>query len=47
MAVSIIELLAEMANSTSLKFFKQAAYLADNRENGQGGYVISFWYEEN
>jgi len=44
--VEINEWLAEMADSISVKFVEQAAYLTDNSENGQPGYVISVWYEE-
>ncbi|MDA0272804.1 MAG: hypothetical protein O3C68_06090 [Proteobacteria bacterium] len=45
--VEINEWLVEMADSISVKFVEQAAYLTDNSENGQPGYVISVWYEEN
>jgi len=45
--VEINEWLAEMADSISVKFVEQAAYLTDNSENGQPGYVISVWYEQN
>ena len=45
--VEINDWLAEMADSISIKFVEQAAYLTDNSENGQPGYVISVWYEEN
>ena len=45
--VEINDWLAEMADSISMKFVEQAAYLTDNSENGQPGYVISVWYEEN
>ena len=45
--VEINEWLKEMADSISIKFVEQAAYLTDNSENGQPGYVISVWYEEN
>ena len=45
--VEINDWLAEMADSISIKFIEQAAYLTDNSENGQPGYVISVWYEEN
>ena len=45
--VEINDWLAEMADSISVKFVEQAAYLTDNSENGQPGYVISVWYEEN
>ncbi len=39
-----------MVDPISIKFVEQAAYLTDNSENGengQPGYVISVWYEEN
>jgi hypothetical protein len=45
--VEINDWLAEMADSITIKFVEQAAYLTDNTENGQPGYVISVWYEEN
>ena len=44
--VEINDWLAEMAGSISIKFIEQSAYLTDNSENGQPGYVISVWYEE-
>ncbi len=44
--VEINDWLAEMADSISIKFVEQAAYLTDNSDNGQPGYVISVWYEE-
>ena len=45
--VEINEWLAEMEASISIRFVEQSAYLTDNTENGQPGYVISVWYDEN
>ncbi len=41
----INEWLDEMGDSITVKFIEQSAYLTDNSENGQPGYVVSVWYE--
>lgn len=44
--VEINEWLAEVGDSITIKFIEQSAYLTDNTENGQPGYVVSVWYED-
>ena len=43
----INEWLSEAGDSIDIKFIEQSAYLTDNSDNGQPGYVVSVWYEEN
>lgn len=43
--MEINEWLDEMGDTIEIKFIEQAAYLTDNTENGQPGYVVSVWYE--
>lgn len=45
--VEINEWLEEMGDSITIKFVEQSAYLTDNSDTGQPGYVVSVWYEEN
>lgn len=42
----INEWLAETDGAIAVKFVEQSAYMTDNSENGQPGYVISVWYED-
>ena len=44
--VEINEWLAEMGDSITIRFIQQSAYLTDNSDNGQPGYVVSVWYDE-
>lgn len=44
--VEINEWLEQMSGSIDIKFVEQSAYLTDNTETGQPGYVVSVWYEE-
>lgn len=44
--VEINEWLAEMGDGITIHFVEQSAYLTDNTENGQPGFVISVWYTE-
>ncbi len=44
--VEINDWLAEMGDSINIRFVEQSAYLTDNSENGQPGYVVSVWYED-
>ena len=39
--------LAEAGDSISIKFVEQSAFLTDNTDNAQPGYVVSVWYEDN
>ena len=41
------EWLEEVGDSITIKFVEQSAYLTDNSDTGQPGYVVSVWYEEN
>ena len=43
--VEINEWLGEMSASIDVKHVAQSAYLTENTENGQPGYVVSVWYE--
>ena len=43
----INEWLQEMADAITVKFVEQSSYLTDNSENGQPGYIVSVWYEDN
>ena len=45
--MEINEWLQEMADAITIKFVEQSAYLTDNSENGQPGYIVSVWYEDN
>jgi hypothetical protein len=45
--VEINEWLEEMGDSITVKFIEQSAYLTDNSEHGQPGYVVSVWYQDN
>lgn len=45
--VEINEWLANNRDKVSIKFVEQSAYMTDNTENGQPGYVVSVWFEEN
>lgn len=42
----INEWLSEAGDSIDIKFIEQSAYLTDNSDNGQPGYVVSAWYQE-
>ncbi len=42
--VEINDWLAEVEGTIKVKFIQQSAYLTDNTENGQPGYIISVWY---
>ena len=44
--VEINEWLAEMGDTIRVNFIEQSAYMTDNTENGQPGYIISLWYDE-
>ncbi len=39
--------MAQMGQSITVRFIEQSAYMTDNSENGQPGYVVSVWYDEN
>ena len=43
----INEWLTEMGDSITIRYVEQSAYLTDNTDNGQPGFVISVWYEDN
>ena len=43
--VEINEWLDQMSASIDVKHVAQSAYLTENTENGQPGYVVSVWYE--
>ena len=45
--VEINEWLSEVGDSITIRFIEQSAYLTDNTDNGQPGYVVSVWYDEN
>lgn len=45
--MEINEWLQEMAGAITIKFVEQSSYLTDNSENGQPGYIVSVWYEDN
>ncbi len=38
--------LAEMGDKISVQFVEQSAYLTDNTDNAQPGYIVSVWYTE-
>ena len=42
----INEWLAENSSIVDVKFIQQSAYMTDNSDNGQPGYVVSVWYED-
>ena len=44
--VEINEWLEEMQESITVHFVQQSAYLTDNTENAQPGFIISVWYSE-
>lgn len=44
--VEINEWLKEMGDSINVHHVVQAAYMTDNTENGQPGFVISVWYSD-
>lgn len=44
--VEINEWLAEMAGKINVAHVQQAAYMTDNADKGQPGFVISIWYED-
>ncbi len=39
--------LAENGASISIRYVEQSAYLTDNTDNGQPGFIVSVWYEDN
>ena len=39
--------LEEVEGTIDIKFVEQSAYLTDNTENAQPGYIVSVWYNEN
>lgn len=43
----INEWLGEMEGSITIHFVEQSAYLTDNTENAQPGFIVSVWYTEN
>jgi len=45
--VEINDWLAEAGDSITVRFVEQSSYLTDNSDNGQPGYVVSVWYDEN
>lgn len=45
--VEINEWLAEAGDSIKVQYVQQSAYMTDNTENGQPGYIVSVWYTEN
>lgn len=44
--VEINEWLEEMDGSITIHYVEQSAYLTDNTENAQPGFIISVWYSE-
>ncbi|MCB1693326.1 MAG: hypothetical protein KDI19_11205 [Pseudomonadales bacterium] len=44
--VEINEWLAEMGDTITVQFVSQSAYLTDNTENGQPGFIVSVWYTQ-
>ena len=44
--VEINEWLEEVGDSIEIAFIEQSAYLTDNTENAQPGYIVSVWYQE-
>ncbi|MCB1644126.1 MAG: hypothetical protein KDI36_01665 [Pseudomonadales bacterium] len=37
--------LAEMEGKIQVRFVEQSAYLTDNTDNAQPGFIISVWYD--
>lgn len=44
--VEINDWLEEMADQIEVRFVEQSAYLTDNTENAQPGYIVSVWFDE-
>ena len=44
--VEINEWLAEKADSITVHFVQQSAYLTDNTDNAVPGYLVSVWYSD-
>ncbi len=44
--LEINEWMQEMGDTIEVKFVEQSAYLTDNSERAQPGYIVSVWYEE-
>lgn len=44
--VEVNDWLDEMDSKIDIKFIEQSAYMTDNTDNGQPGYIVSVWYEE-
>ncbi len=44
--VEINDWLGEMGDSIQIHFIEQSAYLTDNTENAQPGYIVSVWYTD-
>jgi hypothetical protein len=44
--VEVNEWLEEMADQIEVRFVEQSAYLTDNTDNAQPGYIISVWFDE-
>lgn len=42
----INEWLSEMADDIKIRFIEQSAYLTDNTDNAQPGYIVSVWYTD-
>lgn len=45
--VEINEWLEEMGSSITIHHVEQSAFLTDNTDNAQPGFIISVWYTEN
>jgi len=44
--VEINEWLQEVEGKVTVQFVEQGAYLTDNTENAQPGFIISVWYTD-
>jgi len=44
--VEINEWLQEVEGKVAIQFVEQAAYLTDNTDNAQPGFIISVWYSD-
>ena len=42
----INEWLEENSDTIEVRFVEQSAYLTDNTETGQPGFIVSVWYDD-
>lgn len=43
----INEWLTEVGDTITIHFIQQSAYMTDNSDNAQPGFIVSVWYSEN